>query len=62
MFQALNALHQEVNSIDAASGIILSVSGHSVHRLREQFSLNLCTERPLTERTITDAASMQLAS
>ena len=27
-----------------------------------QFSLNLCTERPLTERTIPDAASMQLAS
>ena len=36
MFQALNALHQEVNSIDAASGIILSVSGRPVHILRER--------------------------
>ena len=27
-----------------------------------EFSLNLCNERPLTERTIPDASSMQLAS
>ena len=66
MFQALNAYHQEANCIDAVSGIVLSVSGRSVHRLREktglQFSLNLCTERPLSERTIPDAVSIQLAS
>ena len=64
MFQALNAHHEEANCIDAASGIVLSVSGRSVHRLRENstLSLNLCTERPLTERTIPDVASMQLAS
>ena len=51
------------NCIDAASGIVISVSGRPVHRLREnwlnQFSLNLCTGRPLTERTIPDAASIQ---
>jgi len=35
MFQALNDHQQEVNCIDAASGIVLSVSGHLVHRLRE---------------------------
>ena len=51
MFQALNAHHQEANCIDAASGIVLS-----------ERTLNLCTELPLTERTIPDAASMQLAS
>ena len=32
MFQALNAHHQEANYIDAASGIVLSVSGRSVHQ------------------------------
>jgi hypothetical protein len=61
MFQTFNAHHQEANCIDAASGIVLSVSGPSVHRLRE-FSLNMCTERPLTERTIPDAAPVQLGS
>jgi len=35
MFQALNTHHQEANCVDAASGIVLSVSGRSVHRLRE---------------------------
>ena len=35
MFQALHAHHQEANCIDAVSGIVLSVSGRSVHRLRE---------------------------
>jgi len=33
MFQALHAHHQEANCIDAASGIVLSVIGHPVHRL-----------------------------
>ena len=54
MFRTLYAHHQEVNCIDAVSGTILLVSGHSVHNLREK----LCTERPLIERTIQDAASM----
>jgi len=34
MFKELNAHHQEANCIDAASGIVLSVSGRPVHRLR----------------------------
>jgi hypothetical protein len=46
---------RRLNCSDAASGIILSVSGHLVHGLRE-FSLNPCTGQPLTERTIPDAA------
>ena len=33
---SINAHHQEVNFIDAASGIVLSVSGRPVHRLREK--------------------------
>jgi len=41
MFRVLLVHHQEVNCIDAASGIVLSVSGRSVHRLGD-FSLNLC--------------------
>jgi hypothetical protein len=36
MFQALSAHHQEANCIDAASGIVLSVRGRPVHRLREK--------------------------
>ena len=53
---------------DVASGIVLLVSGRLVHRLRENSTLsqpvhlNLCTGRPLTERTIPDTASMQLTS
>jgi hypothetical protein len=42
---------RRLNCIDAASGIVLSVSGRPVH-LR-------CTGRPLIERTIPDAASIQ---
>ena len=38
MFQTLHAHHQETNCIDAASGIVLSVSGHPVDRLRENCS------------------------
>ena len=50
---------RSVNCIDAASGIVLSVSGRPVHRLRE-FSLNLCTGQPLKLRmAISDAASIQ---
>ena len=55
---SINAHHQEVNCIDAASGIVLSVSGLSVHRLRENCSAVL--SQP--QRTIPDAASMQLTS
>jgi len=36
------------------SGIVTPVGGRPVHRLRE-FSLNLCTERPLTGVMIPDA-------
>jgi hypothetical protein len=51
---------RRLNCIDATSGIVLSVSGRPVHRLREnQFSPNLPTGRPLTERTITDVVSIQ---
>jgi hypothetical protein len=51
---------RRLNCIDAASGVVLSVSGRPVHRLGENwFSPNLCTGRPLTERTIPDAASIQ---
>jgi hypothetical protein len=48
---------RSLNCIDAASGIVLSVSGRLAHRL--EFSLNLCTGRPRTERMIPDAASIQ---
>jgi len=44
---------RRLNCIDAASGIVLSVSCRPVHRLMT------CTRRPLTERTIPDAASIQ---
>ena len=53
MFRALHAHRQEVNRTDAASGIVLSVSGRAVHG---------CTARPLSERTIPDAASVRLTS
>ena len=43
---------RRLNCIDAASGIVLSVSGRPVH---------LCTGRSLTERTIPDAASIQFS-
>ena len=42
-----------LNCIDATFGIFLLVSGLPVHRFRD-----LCTGRPLTERTIPDAASI----
>ena len=52
-FEHYMLIIRRLNCIDAASGIILSVSGLSVHRLREdcaeQFCLNLRTERPVTE-------------
>jgi len=48
MFQALKAHHQEANCIDAASGIVLSVSGHSVHRLRENCKALLCSSLSVT--------------
>ena len=49
MFQALNAHHQEANSTDAASGIVLSVSGRPVYRLRENcFILQYVHDIPLT--------------
>ena len=38
MFQAFYAHHQEAECIDAASGIVLSVTGRPVHRLRENCS------------------------
>ena len=44
---------RRLNCIDAASGIVFSVSGRLVHNLREnwqsQLSLNLCTGQLLTE-------------
>jgi len=42
MFRALYAHRKRLSCIDAVSGIVLSVSGRSVHRLRKN-SLNLCT-------------------
>ena len=54
---------RRLKCIDAASGIVLSVSGRPVHRLRgngfNPFSLNLYTGEPLTERTMPDASSIQ---
>ena len=54
---------RRLNCIDAASGVTLSkwLSGTQVERELLQFSLNLCTGRPLTDRTIPDAASMQFS-
>ena len=49
---------RRLNCIDAASGIVLSVSGRPVHRLGEN-SPNLCIGGPLTETTIPDTASIQ---
>jgi hypothetical protein len=51
---------RRLNCIDAASGIVLSISGLPVHRLGENcIAVRLYTGRPLTERTIPDAASIQ---
>ena len=61
-FEHYMLIIRRLHCIDAASGIVLSVSGCPVHgweRTNLQFSLNLCTVRPLTERTIPDAASIQ---
>ena len=49
---------RRLNCIDAASGIVLSFSGGTVHSLREN-SLNVYTGPPLNERTKPDAASIQ---
>ena len=52
---------RRMNCVDAASGIVtLSQwpSGAQVERELE-FFLNLCTGRPLTERTLTNVASIQ---
>ena len=52
---------RRLNCIDAASVIVLSISGGPVRRLRENFStvLSQPMHRTATERTISDAASMQ---
>ena len=53
---------RRLNCIDAASGTFFSVSGRLVHRLRENsFSPNLCPGRPLSERTVPDAASIHFS-
>ena len=57
-FEHYMLIIRRLNCIDAASCIVLSVSGRPVRRLRE-FSLNLCTGWPLTERMIPNAASIQ---
>jgi len=44
---------RRLNCIGAASGIVFSFSGRLLQRC------NLCTGRPLTERTIPDSASIQ---
>ena len=58
IIRRLNALMQHLVSS-------LSVSGRSVRRLRQncsaQSSLNLCTGRPVTERTLPDVASIKLS-
>ena len=53
-FEHYMLIIRRLNCIDAASDIVLSVSG------QVEFSLNRCTGRPLTERTIPDAASIKL--
>ena len=50
-FEHYIAHHQEVNCIDAASGIVLSVSDRPVHRLRENCGAVL--SQPV-HRTATD--------
>ena len=52
---------RKLNCIDAASGIVLSVSDRPVHRLRENCRavLSQPVHRTDTERTIPDAASIQ---
>ena len=53
-FEHYMLIIRRLNCIDAASGIVLSVSGRPVYRLRKnrlesnQFSVNLYTGRPLT--------------
>ena len=55
MFRAKCAHHhQEVKLYYTASGIITPVGGRPVHMLRRS-SFNLCTGRPPTGVTITDA-------
>ena len=58
-FEHYMPIIRRLNCIDAASGIVLSVNGRPMHRLGEFSPPNLCTGRPLTERTIPDAASIQ---
>ena len=56
MFRALCAHHQEVKIVLYRSGIIKTVGGRPVHRLRaNQSSLNLCTGRPPTGVMLPDA-------
>ena len=50
------------NCIDAASGIVTLSKWLFGAQVEREFSLKLRTERPLTERTIPYAASMQLTS
>ena len=63
MFRALYAHHQEVEFINAASGIVIFSKWHPVHRLRENCS-SLSTWAPescLLRVTISDAASVQFS-
>ena len=62
-FRALHALHQEVwivlmqHLVSSSQSVAVQCTGWE--RTALQFSLNLYTERPLTERTIPDAESIQ---
>ena len=51
---------RRLNFIDAASGIVILSKWPSGAQVREN-SLNMCIGRPLTERTIPDAASIQFS-
>ena len=58
-FEHYMLIIRRLNRIDAAYGIVLSVRWPSGAQFGREFSPNLCTGRPLTERTIPDAASVQ---
>jgi hypothetical protein len=61
-FEHYMLIIMRLNCIDAASGIVsqsVAVRCTGWERTALQFSLNLCTGWPLTERTIPDAASIQ---
>jgi len=50
---------RRLNCFDAASGTVILSQWQFGAQVGKEFSPNLCTGRPLTERTIPDATSIQ---